>query len=303
MSKPDMVPSAKTVLKEDAPEKNWKDKTFFIVLRQFAKNKVTLWGVAIILILVIIGILAPVISPYNYKQINPINSFQSPCLEHIFGTDLLGRDIFSRICYGARYTLSLGVSAELAGLVLGIILGSIAGYYGGFLDNIILRFCDIFQSIPSVLFTIIISQVLGSGYVPTVIALAITGTPQVIRLLRAQFLSARGAEYVEAARTISCGNSRIMFKHLLPNTITPLIINSSLGVGSKIMTSATLSFLGVGVQEPTPEWGAMLAVGKDYFRNNPYLLVIPGIFIALTVLSFNLIGDGLRDALDSKQRR
>ena len=282
---------------------NWKGKTFFVVLRQFKKNKLAMFGLTIILLLVIIAIFAPWITKYNYAQVDPINAYQVPSLEHLFGTDKLGRDIFSRICYGARYSLSLGVCAELAGLVIGIILGCIAGYYSGFVDNVILRLCDVMQSIPSILLTICIAQVLSAGYVPTVIALGITGMPQVVRLLRAQILSIRGEEYIEAAKLINCSSRRIMFKHILPNSVAPLIINSSMGIGAKIMASAGLSYLGLGVQEPLPEWGAILSAGKDMFRHHPHLVLIPGVFIAITVLAFNLIGDGLRDALDSKLRQ
>lgn len=288
---------------EEFKERTWKDSNFYMVMARFAKNRLTLFGAVIILLLLLMAIFAPVISPYNYTKVNPIEANQAPSLAHILGTDILGRDMFSRICYGARYSLSLGICAELAGLLIGIILGNIAGYFGGILDNVILRLCDILQSIPSVLLTICIAQVLGSGYVPTVIALGITGTPQVIRLLRAQLLSVRNEEYVEAARTINCSSTRIMFKHLLPNSIAPLIINSSMGIGAKIMASAGLSYLGLGIQEPLAEWGAILSAGKDMFRYYPHLVLAPGAFIAITVLAFNLVGDGLRDALDSKLRQ
>lgn len=281
----------------------WRGNTFFIVLRQFRKNRLAMFGLTILLLLALMAVFAPWITRYDYAANDPINNFQAPGLEHIFGTDKLGRDIFSRICYGARYSLSLGVCAELAGLAVGVILGCIAGYYGGLADNVILRLCDVMQSIPSILLTICIAQVLSAGYVPTVIALGITGMPQVVRLLRAQILSIRGEEYIEAARLINCTSGRIMFKHILPNAVAPLIINSSMGIGAKIMASAGLSYLGLGIQEPFPEWGAMLSYGKDMFRHHPHLVLVPGAFIAITVLAFNLVGDGLRDAMDSKLRQ
>ena len=294
--------------KQDATKKalrasKWKGKTFFVVLRQFRKNKLTMFGVAIVLMLILMAIFAPLITQYKYSAVDPFSAYQSPSWEHLFGTDKLGRDLFSRICYGARYSLSLGVSAELAGLLVGIVLGCIAGYYGGVADNIILRLCDVMQSIPGILLTICIAQVLSAGYVPTIIALGITGMPQVVRLLRAQILSIRGEEYIEAAKLINCSSSRIMFKHILPNASAPLIINTSMGIGAKMMASAGLSYLGLGIQEPLPEWGAILAAGKDMFRHHPHLVLIPGAFIAITVFAFNLIGDGLRDAMDSRLRQ
>lgn len=281
----------------------YQGKTFFIVLRQFRKNRLTVFGVTIIAILILMAAFAPWITTYRFDAVDPINAYQTPNWEHLFGTDKLGRDIFSRICYGARYSLSLGVCAEVAGLIVGIILGCLAGYYGGWVDNSILRLCDVMQSIPSILLTICIAQVLSAGYVPTVIALGITGMPQVVRLLRAQILSIRGEEYIEAARLINCSSGRVMFKHILPNATAPLIINSSMGIGAKIMTSASLSYLGLGIQEPLPEWGAILSAGKDMFRHHPHLVLIPGAFIAITVLAFNLVGDGLRDAMDSRLRQ
>jgi len=271
-------------------------------IKKLANNKLSLTGLIILIILVIMTLLYPVICKYGYSQIDPINQFQAPSAEHLLGTDALGRDMFSRIVYGARYSLSLGLSAEVMGLIMGIIFGLIAGYFGGWLDAVILRVCDIIQSIPNILLCICISQVLGSGYFPTILALSIAGTPQVVRLLRANILSVREQEYIEAAHAINASNVRIMRRHILPNCFAPLLIQSSSGVGSKILTSASLSFLGLGVQEPLPEWGAMLSAGKNFFRYYPHLVLVPGIFIAVAILSFNLFGDGMRDVLDPKLR-
>lgn len=270
--------------------------------RRLAKNKLSLTGLLIVLVLVILTLLYPFICRYGYSEIDPMNAYQGPSAEHLFGTDILGRDLFSRIIYGARYSLSLGVAAELMGLVIGIIFGSLAGYFGGLVDAVILRICDVIQSIPSILLCICVSQVLGAGFFPTVFALCVSGTPQVVRLLRANIMSIREQEFIEAAHAIKGSNIRIMFRHILPNCLAPLIINSSNGIGSKILTSASLSYLGLGVQEPLPEWGAMLATGKNFFRYYPHLILVPGIFIALSILSFNLFGDGLRDVLDPKLR-
>lgn len=274
----------------------------FSFFKRLAKNKLSLTGLLILLVLVVLTLLYPIICKYGYSEVNPMNAYAGPSAEHLFGTDILGRDLFSRIIYGARYSLSLGVVAEFMGLLLGIVFGSLAGYFGGWVDTVVLRTCDVIQSIPSILLCICISQVLGAGFFPTVFALCVSGTPQVIRLLRANIMSIREQEFIEAARAIKGSNVRIMFRHILPNCLAPLIINSSNGIGSKILTSASLSYLGLGVQEPLPEWGAMLATGKNFFRYYPHLILVPGIFIAMSILSFNLFGDGLRDVLDPKLR-
>lgn len=269
---------------------------------RFFQNKLAAIGTAIILIFIVLTLMAPLICRYSYSQVDPMNACLGPSVDHWLGTDTLGRDIFSRVIYGARYSLSLGVVAELLGLVIGIVFGCLAGYFGGIIDTIILRICDVIQSIPGILLCICISQVLGAGFFPTVIALCFAGIPQVVRLLRANMLTVREQEFVEAAHAINCSDIRIMFRHILPNCLAALIINSSNGIGGKIMSSASLSFLGLGVQEPLPEWGAMLAAGKNFFRYYPHLVIVPGIFIAITILAFNLLGDGLRDALDPKLR-
>ncbi|MCD7737689.1 MAG: ABC transporter permease [Lachnospiraceae bacterium] len=289
-------------LDQNKTNRHWKESNLYFTMSRLFHNKLAVTGMLIILSLIILTLLYPVICKYSYSLVDPFNAYQTPSAEHIFGTDTLGRDIFSRIVYGVRYSLSLGFVAEMLGLAIGIVFGCIAGYFGGMVDTIILRICDVIQSIPGILLCICISQVLGSGFFSTVLALCFTGIPQVVRLLRANILSVREQEFVEAAQAITCGNIRIMFKHILPNCIAPLIINSSNGIGGKIMTSASLSFLGLGVQEPLPEWGAMLSAGKNYFRYYPHLVIVPGIFIAITILAFNLIGDGLRDALDPKLR-
>ena len=187
-------------------------------------------------------------------------------------------------------------------MLLGIILGAVAGYFGGVADVLILRFCDILQSIPNTLLAICVSQVLGGGFGSTVIALAFGGVSSMTRLLRGQMLNVRKMEYVEAAEVINCSKVRIMFSHIVPNCLSPLIITASLGIGGKILTSSSLSFLGLGIQEPNPEWGAMISAGRQYMRTNPHLIIIPGLVICITVFAFNMIGDGLRDAFDPKLR-
>lgn len=283
-------------------ENTWKDRTFFVVARRFAQNKTALLGLAIILLLILSAAFAPMLATYSPTKVDPIHAYELPSAAHLLGTDSLGRDIFSRILYGGKYSLAVGIGAELLGAVFGVLFGALAGYFGGFLEDIILRICDVIQDIPNTLLCICVSQALGAGFLPTMIALSIGTVPGTIRMLRATMLSLREQEFIEASRAINCSSARIMFRHLVPNCMAPLLINMSNGVGQKIMGSAALSFLGLGIQEPMPEWGAMISAGKSFLRYYPHLVIIPGCFIAATVLAFNLIGDGLRDALDPKLR-
>ena len=284
-------------------ERTWKDTTFFTVLKQFSRNKMALTGLVIILIIVITGIFAPIIAPYNYATIDPINANMSPNAEHWFGTDAYGRDILSRIIHGARYSLAIGVLASLLGTVVGVFFGSIAGYFGGKVESLILRACDVIQSIPNILLCIIVSQALGRGFFPTIIALSFYSIPEMVRILRATMMSLREQEFIEASRAINCSNLRILVSHILPNCMSPIIVSFSLGIGMKIMSSAGLSFLGLGVQDPIPEWGAMISAGRAQLRYAPHVVLFPGLFVALVVLAFNIVGDGLRDSLDPKLRR
>jgi peptide/nickel transport system permease protein len=284
-------------------ERTWKDTTFFIVFRQFSRNKMALSGLILILALALMGIFAPFMAPYDYAAINPVNANQAPDAQHFFGTDAYGRDILSRIIWGARFSLSLGICSGLLGMVVGIIFGAIAGYIGGKTETLILRACDVIQSIPNMLLCIIISQALGRGFLPTIVALAFYRIPEIIRILRSCMLSLREQEFIEAERAINCSNTRILVSHILPNCLSPLIISFSIGIGMKIMSSAALSFLGLGIQEPTAEWGAMIAAGRSQLRYAPHVVLFPGIFIALVVLAFNIIGDGLRDSLDPKLKQ
>jgi len=283
-------------------KKTWKNTTLYSVFKQFMRKKTARIGLIILLILILLAVFADVIAPYDYTKIDPIHAREGISSAHWLGTDIYGRDILSRLLHGARYSLSLAFAAELSGMLLGVILGAIAGYFGGIADVLILRFCDILQSIPNTLLAICVSQVLGGGYLSTIIALSFGGVASMTRLLRGQMLNVRKMEYVEAAEVINCSKTRIMFSHIVPNCVSPLIITGSLGIGGKILTSSSLSYLGLGIQEPNPEWGAMISSGRQYFRTTPHLIVIPGIVICITVLAFNMIGDGLRDALDPKQR-
>jgi peptide/nickel transport system permease protein len=271
-------------------------------MQQFSRNKFAIAGLVIIFLMTMMAIFAPLLAPYNFKAVDPVNANQAPNSQHWFGTDVQGRDILSRIIFGSRYSLSIGILATAMGAAVGIVLGCIAGYFGGKTETIIMRLCDVLQSIPSILLTIIISQAFGGGFLMTAVALSIYSIPGLVRLLRATILSIREQEFVDAARLINCSRFRIMVRHILPNCLAPVIVTFSSSVGMKILSSAGLSFLGLGIQEPMPEWGAMITAGRKFLRYYPYMIIFPGIFIALVVLSFNMVGDGLRDAMDPKLR-
>lgn len=271
-----------------------------MVFHRLCKNKLAMTGGIIFLILCLISLFAEYIAPYSYEAIDPFNKYLPPSWEHLLGTDQYGRDIFSRIIYGGRWSLSLGIMGSIIGTLGGVILGSIAGYFGGKVDNLIMRACDIMQCIPGILLTICIASVLGTGFFNTVLAMSIGGIWGSARMLRGQILTVRGQAYVEGAKATNISNFRILTKYILPNAIQPTIINACMGIGGSIMGASGLSFLGLGVQAPLPEWGAMLSDGRTYMTYYPNMLIAPCVMIALTVLSISLFGDGLRDAMDPR---
>lgn len=276
---------------------------FMLSMRRLAKNKSAMVGISIVLILAVLAILAPYIIPYNYAEVNPAIACQEPSAEHWFGTDDLGRDIFSRIIYGGRYSLRLGIMTVGVSMFFGLIIGSVAGYFGGWVDNIIMRLLDIQHAIPGMLLSIVVAAVLGNGFNNTVVALAIGGVAGYTRILRAQIMAIRQKEYLEAADAINCSTFRIITRHILPNTLSPLIVNATMQCATTLLAAAALSYIGLGVQPPEPEWGAMLSGARDYIRHYPYMLVFPGVFIMIVVVSLNMFGDGLRDALDPKLKK
>ncbi len=259
-------------------------------------------GAVLLIAIVLFCLIGPFFSPYTYDQFDLTNIKALPSLAHPCGTDALGRDIMTRLMVGGRYSLALGLLTALLGSAVGVVLGSFAGYFGGVVETIIMRLMDVWAAIPGMLLCLLISATLGTGFFNTIIALAIGGVPGNVRMQRAQILRERNKEYLEAAQSINCPNSRIMFSHLLPNVISPTIVNATMTIGQTITMAATLSYIGLGIQPPTPEWGAMLADGKADILYYPHIILFPGIIIALTVLSINLLGDGLRDALDPRLR-
>lgn len=270
------------------------------VLRRLAKNKMAMGGLIIVLVLIVLAILSPYIMPYPYAQMDMMNMYAKPSADHWFGCDDLGRDIFSRLLYGARASLSLGIIATVFSTLIGIVIGSIVGYFGGKVDNVVMRLLDIIQAIPGMLLAIAIAAALGTGFFNTILALSIGGVPMTVRLLRGSIMSIRNQEYIEAAEKINCPKWRTILVHILPNSISPIIVSFTMGVGNTIMQAASLSYIGLGIQPPTPEWGAMLSAGKAVLTRYPHLCLFPGLCIMVVVLAFNMLGDGLRDALDPK---
>ena len=273
------------------------------VLHQMRKNKLAMLGLIIFLAELLLVALAPLISPYDYAAMDIMAIQQGPSYAHLLGTDELGRDILSRILYGGRYSFTMGLLSVLMSTSVGMTIGAIAGYFGGWVDNIIMRLLDIIQSLPAMLLTIVISAALGSGYFNTILALSVNGLPAAARMLRANMMKERDNEYIEAAVSINCSKFRIITSHLVPNSLSANIVQSTMGVANMIVMEASLSFICLVVQPHTPEWGAMLSGARQFIRQCPHMVIAPGMAIAITILALNLMGDGLRDALDPKLKQ
>lgn len=275
-------------------------------LRLLARNRLTLSGLIFILVLAAVAVLAPWLAPNPAQalgQPNVMEQLLPPAPGRWLGTDDLGRDLLSRIIYGARISLQTGTMVILLAMAVGVPLGAVAGYVGGAVDEVIMRITDVFLGFPSLLLALAIASVLGPGLTNAMIAVAVTWWPWYTRLVRAQTVSLREQAFVEAARAQGVPHARIIFRHILPNTISPVIVQASMDVGYAILTAASLSFVGLGAQPPAPEWGLMVATGRRYFLEQWWYATFPGLAIFLTVFAFNLFGDGLRDVLDPRTRR
>jgi len=272
------------------------------VWRRLKRNKMAMVGLVVFGLICLISITAPLFLNYETDVIgiNVRNRLQHPSSENWFGTDSMGRDVFARVIWGSRLSLSIGFAAAGFSLLLGGILGALAGYYGGILDNILMRVMDIFQAIPATLLAIIIAATLGPSTPNLIIALAVSFCPSFARVMRAPILVVRETEYIEAARAIGAKPGRIILSHVIPNSLAPIIVQTTLSIAIMILIASGLSFLGFGIQPPVPEWGSMLAGARGYIRDHSYLALFPGLAIMLTILSLNLLGDGLRDALDPR---
>lgn len=284
-------------------DKKQHESQFRIVARRISHNATAMAGMIIIVIILFLAIFAPIIAPYHYSTVNAAALLQSPSLKHLFGTDNLGRDCFSRILYGAKYSLGLGLTSVAIDTIVGVLLGSIIAYKGGWLDDVVMRFLDIINSIPSILLCIAVSAALGPGFVNTIIAMSVSGIPKITRMARGSVLSIRNMEYLEASESINCSKFRMIITHIIPNSLSPIIVQATMGIGGHIQSAAMLSFIGLGIQPPTPEWGAMLSAARSYILDYSYLCLFPGLMIAIVVIAFNWLGDGLRDALDPKQKK
>ncbi len=281
---------------------SYKPGSFPYIWKKISKNPAAMIGLFFVIAILILSFLSPVIFKYGYSKVTMSQKYAPPSWEHPFGCDELGRDIMSRVFFGARYTLSIGfLSVAISGF-FGIVMGAIAGYFGGITDALIMRFLDVFCAFPRLLLAIALSAVLGVGLDKCILALGLSGIPLFARMMRANILTIRNLEYIEAAVSINCSKFRLIMKHVIPNAISPLIVQVSMAIANAGLAASSLSFIGLGVQQPKPEWGAMLASARNYIRDYPHMVIIPGIFIMITVLSFNLIGDALRDALDPKLR-
>jgi len=279
------------------PRSLWQD-----ALRRLFKNKLAIVGMVILLAFILSALLAPQLAPHDPLAQELIRRREPPSHEHPLGLDEVGRDVLSRIIFGARTSLQVGVGSVSFAILIGALLGAISGYVGGWVDNIIMRIMDILLAFPSMLLAIAIVSILGPGLMNMLYAIAIVSIPQYARVVRASVLSVKEQDYILAARAIGCAPRRILFRNVLPNCLTPLIVQGTLGIATAILDAAGLSFLGLGAQPPTPEWGAMLGQGRGSVFTAPHIVFFPGLAIMLTVLGFNLLGDGLRDALDVRLR-
>lgn len=284
----------------EKPKKAKSQNAFAVFWRRFKRNKGAMVCLIIIAVIFVACYAAPLIAPYEYDAINSRALCKGPSLAHPFGTDDLGRDIFSRCLYGGMYSLTIGVVATIISSMLGMLLGAVSGFFGGKVDMLMMRVCDVIQAIPNMLLSIVIAAVLGNGFENLIIALALGGLAHNVRMVRAATLSVSKVDYVEAATALNCSKLRIIFTHIIPNTLTPVIVGFTMGVPQHILAAAGLAYIGLGIQPPNPEWGAMLSGARDYLTKAPHMLIFPGLMIAITVLCFNLLGDGIRDALDPK---
>ncbi|MBO8171449.1 MAG: ABC transporter permease [Bacillaceae bacterium] len=288
----------KTAVDPSAASGPWRD-----AWRRLWRHKSAIAGALIILLFILLAVLAPVITSHPWDGKDLYNRLKPPSSENWLGTDGLGRDLFTRLIYGARISLFVGFFAVMGSMVVGSLMGILAGYYGRWVDMLISRIFDIMLAFPSILLAIAIVAILGPSLENAILAIAIVNIPTFGRLVRSTVLSIKEEDYIMAARAQGMKDARIIFHHILPNSTAPIIVQASLGIATAILEAAALGFLGLGAQPPQPEWGTMLAESKDYIQKAPWTVVFPGLCIMLTVLGFNLMGDGLRDALDPKMKQ
>ncbi|MGQ9645884.1 MAG: ABC transporter permease [Thermodesulfobacteriota bacterium] len=272
------------------------------VWRRLKRNRAAIAGGSVVTLFVLIALLAPVLAPYPPNEGDLTKRLKPPCKEHLLGTDSLGRDQLSRVIYGARISLQIQVVAVAIALLIGTLLGMVGGYYGGKLDNVLMRMMDVLLAFPGIFLAISIIAVLGPGLTNLMLAAGIYSVPQFARIVRGSVISLKEKEFVEAARAVGENDLNILIRYLLPNSMAPIIVQTTLRMATVLLTASGLSFLGLGVQPPTPEWGAMLSNARAYLITAPHVATVPGLAIMLVVMGFNLFGDGLRDSLDPRLR-
>jgi oligopeptide transport system permease protein len=271
--------------------------------RRLLRNRLALAGLIVVVLFCLMAIFAPILARQSIDYQDALSLYQHPSLAHVMGTDQLGRDVLSRVIWGSRVSLLVGLVAQLIVLAIGVPVGAIAGFFGGKTDLVLMRFVDVMYAFPQLLFVILLMSMWGRGLTNIFIAIGLTGWVTLARLVRAQFLSLREKDYVLAARSIGATNSRLILRHMLPNTLTPIIVALTFGIPTAIFTEAFLSFINVGISPPQTSWGLMVGENQSYLRSYPWMLVWPSIALGLTMLSFTFLGDGLRDALDPSSKR
>lgn len=292
------MPEATVTLRSEPVVK--KQSQFLEVMKRLARNKSAMVGMIIFIIMCFVAVFGDFMAPYDYTAVDPINANMAPCAEHWFGTDNLGRDILSRILVGCKWSMLIGIGAQVIACAGGILFGCIAGFFGGKVDSFIMRVCDIIQSIPNVLLNITLASIFTPGIGSTILALGLSGITGGTRMMRSSIMTVRKKEYLEAAAAINCSNFRTILMHALPNSFAPMLVSFTMSIGTGIISASALTYLGLGVQAPNPEWGALISASRNYLKSCPYQTLIPGAFILLVVLALNLFGDGLRDAFDPK---
>lgn len=294
-----MNQSEMTIVKKESQKlKRW--KAFY---KKFKRNKLALIGGYVVLFYILVAIFAPIISPQDPFKIDLVNKLQPPSFDHWMGTDDKGRDILSRLIFGSRLSLTVGFVSVFFGAAIGIILGLLAGYYGKWMDTIIMRIVDVLLAFPGILLALAIISALGPSLINVMVAVGVFSIPMFARIVRGSTLSVRKLEYIDAIRALGATDLTIIIKHIFPNILSPVIVQATLRLATAILSAAGLSYLGLGAQPPSPEWGAMLSSGRDYLFSAPHIALFPGIAISTLVLGFNIFGDGLRDALDPRMKK
>jgi peptide/nickel transport system permease protein len=294
-----------TKLGNSAVDLGWpKEETYLaMVWRRFKRHKLALISLYVLMALYIMAALAPLLCTQSYTAVAPADRLQPPSAEHWFGTDDIGRDVFSRVIYGSRISLAVGLVAAGFSVLIGTLVGAVAGYFGGKVDDLLMRITEVFMAFPTFFLLVTVAAVLPRSIFNIMVVIGLTSWPGLARMVRAEFLSLREQDFSQAARAVGAGHWRIILRHILPNAMAPIIVSATLRIGGAILSESGLSFLGLGVQEPYPSWGNILNRGRTFYLHAPWMMLMPGLFIFITVLAFNFIGDGLRDALDPRLKQ